>query len=369
MTKSITKCFDWGIMSITKITFSIEDVVQSLTELKLWTETIAQAANLSEKTLSSVASVEKGGKGAVVFVDKVDFVDHVFGNKPSLVVTSEKLRGALVEVEAVSVIVVKSVPLAHAFLKQKFGARNFAASGWEGIHPSAVVHPSAEIASGVVIEPRAVVGANTKIATGSRVMAGVVVENDVKIGSNVVIHPNVTIGYGTQIGNDVTIEAGTVIGSEGFGFAQDASRKSHAIPQTGIVVLEDRVRVGAGCCIDRAAYEETRIGAGTKIDNLCHIAHNVKIGQDCLLTAMLCVAGSTTIGDRVITSGQTGIIDHMNVVDDVVLLHRAGVTKDVEKAGAYAGLPLQPLTDYMKNQAVLRNAVELRQRVSDLEKK
>ncbi len=361
-------------MSISKHAFSIEDVVQSLTELKLWTETITQAKTLSEKNLSSVSAVEKGGRGALVFVDKADFVAQVTGNKPTLVVTSEKLRGALADVSGassgeVSVIVVKSVPLAHAFLKQKFGARNFAATGWEGIHPSAVVHPSAEIAGDAVIEPRAVVGANTKIGSGSRVMAGVVVENDVRIGSRVTIHPNVTIGYGTQIGNDVTIEAGTVIGSEGFGFAQDSGRKSHAIPQTGIVVLEDRVRVGAGCCIDRAAYEETRIGAGTKIDNLCHIAHNVKIGQDCLLTAMLCVAGSTTIGNRVITSGQTGIIDHMNVVDDVVLLHRAGVTKDVEKPGAYAGLPLQPLTDYMKNQAVLRNAVELRQRVSDLEKK
>lgn len=349
--------------------FSIEDVVQSLTELKLWVETVSPGENPKEKNLSSVSAVESGGPGALVFVDKADFISQVANNRPTLVVTSEKLRGALAEISGVCVVVAKSVPLAHAFLKQKFGGRNYTASGWEGLHPSAVVHPSAEIASDAVIEPRVVVGANTKVGSGSRLMAGVVVENDVQIGSRVVIHPNVTVGYGTQIGNDVVIEAGTVIGSEGFGFAQDASRKSHAIPQTGIVVLEDRVRVGAGCCIDRAAYEETRIGAGTKIDNLCHIAHNVKIGQDCLLTAMLCVAGSTTIGNRVITSGQTGILDHMKVADDVVLLHRAGVTKDVEKPGAYAGLPLQPLGDYMKNQAVLRNAVELRQRVSDLEKK
>lgn len=361
-------------MPNTRTSFSINDVVQTLTELGLWVETLCQVSNhseknLSDKSLSSVSAVEKGGSGALVFVDKAEFVAKVAQNKPTLVVTSEKIRSSLAEVSGITVIVAKSVPLAHAFLKQKYGARDFAASGWDGIHSSAIIHPSVELASGVVVEPRVVVGANTKIGSGTRLMAGVVVENDVQIGSRVTIHPNVTIGFGTQIGNDVTIEAGTVIGSEGFGFAQDASRKSHAIPQTGIVVLEDRVRVGAGCCIDRAAYDETRIGAGTKIDNLCHIAHNVKIGEDCLLTAMLCVAGSTTIGNRVITSGQTGIIDHMNVVDDVVLLHRAGVTKDVEKPGAYAGLPLQALGDYMKNQAVLRNAVELRQRVSDLEKK
>ena len=133
-------------------------------------------------------------------------------------------------------------------------------------------------------------------------------------------------------------------------------------------MIGDRVRIGANNCIDRATYSETRIGAGTKTDNLCHIAHNVVVGEDCLLTAMLCVAGSTTIGNRVITSGNTGILDHVKICDDVVLLHRAGVTKDVEKPGAYAGVPLLPLGEYMKNSAVLKNANDLRKRVSAIEK-
>lgn len=356
-------------MSIVKTPFSIQDVVLFLQDRNLWVETLHAGPGSSDRTLSMVASAEMGAAGALVFVDKMELVQYVAKNRPSLIVTSEKTKGAILETESQPVVIVKSVPLSHALLKQKFGSRDYLATGWEGVHPSAVVHPTVELGEGVVIEPRAVIGAHSKVGNGTRVMAGVVIENHVVIGEKSTIHPNVTIGFGTQIGNEVTIESGTVIGSAGFGFAQDAARKSHFIPQTGIVVIEDRVRIGAGCCVDRAAYDETRIGAGTKIDNLCHIAHNVKIGQDCLLTAMLCVAGSTTIGNRVITSGQTGIIDHMEVADDVVLLHRAGVTKDVTKPGAYAGLPLQTLSEYMKNQAVLRNAVELKQRIADLEKK
>jgi UDP-3-O-[3-hydroxymyristoyl] glucosamine N-acyltransferase len=130
------------------------------------------------------------------------------------------------------------------------------------------------------------------------------------------------------------------------------------------VVIEDRVRLGANCCIDRAAYKTTRIGAGTKLDNLCHVAHNVQIGEDCLLTSMLCVAGSSIIGNRVVTSGQTGILDHVKVCDDAVLVHRAGVTKDLDTPGVYAGLPLQPLADYLKNMAILKNLSELKKKLT-----
>jgi UDP-3-O-[3-hydroxymyristoyl] glucosamine N-acyltransferase len=126
--------------------------------------------------------------------------------------------------------------------------------------------------------------------------------------------------------------------------------------------------VGANCCIDRAAYRTTRIGAGTKLDNLCHIAHNVEIGEDCLLTSMFCVAGSTTIGNRVMMSGQTGIKDHVTICDDVVLVHRAGVTADIDQPGAYAGLPVQPLKDYMRNTAESHMLADLRQRVLTLER-
>lgn len=324
-----------------------------------------------------ISPVETSGPGDLVFVDKKEFLDVAIKNHPTALVLSKPLAAAwtnaqessghLSNADKTCVFTVTNVPLAHAWLKTKFADRDFSRSGWPRIHPSSVVHESAEIDESAVIEPKVVIAANVKIAAGVRVMAGVVIEHDVTVGENTKIHPACVIGYGTIIGRNVVVGAGSIIGSEGYGFAQDAKRKSYPIPQTGIVVLEDRVRVGANCCIDRATYLETRIRQGTKLDNLCHIAHNVDIGEDCLLTSMFCVAGSTKIGNRVIASGQSGVIDHIKICDDVVLLHRAGVTKDIETPGAYGGLPTQPLADYLKNSAVMRSAVDLKKRVADLE--
>ena len=346
------------------VPITVAEILREFQPKGILTESLGEA----ETRVTGIASVEDAGPGHLVFMDKKDYLEQIREKRPSAVVTSPALKEAAAGLPGISVLIAPNVSLAHAQLKQKYAGRDFTKSGWSGIHPSAIVHETCQIGEGTVVEPRVVIGQNTKIGKNSRIMAGAVIENDVTIGNDTIIHPGVVVGYGCQLGNEVVVNSGSVIGSEGYGFAQDSKRKSYPIPQTGIVVIEDRVRVGANNCIDRAAYRETRIGAGTKLDNLCHIAHNVTIGQDCLLTAMLCIAGSSKLGDRVITSGQTGIIDHVNVCNDAVLLHRAGVTKDIEKPGAYAGLPLQPLPDYMKNSAVLKSAVELKKRISELEK-
>lgn len=315
---------------------------------------------------SRISPVESASSEDLVFVDKKDFVAIALERKPAIVVTSPKLKDSFAGTTA-TLLLAPNVPLAHALLKQHYQARDYSKSGWSGVHPSAIVHETARLHPSVIVEPRAVIGAGTQIGEDTRIMAGAVIENDVMMGARCTIHPNVVIGYGSRIGNEVVVGSGSVIGSEGYGFAQDQNRKSYPIPQTGIVVLEDRVRVGANCCIDRATYSETKIASGTKLDNLCHIAHNVQIGEDCLLTSMFCVAGSTKIGDRVIASGQTGIIDHMNVCSDAVLLHRAGVTQDIEKPGAYAGLPTQPLGEYLKNTAAMKSANDMRKRLTKVE--
>jgi UDP-3-O-[3-hydroxymyristoyl] glucosamine N-acyltransferase len=272
------------------------------------------------------------------------------------------------EYEDLGILIATNIKLTHAMIKARFSNRNFEDERWERIHPSAAVHESASIAETAFISPNAVIGPEVSIGEHTRILGGAVVENGAVIGSHCVIHPNAVIGFKCVIGNQVEIGACTVIGSEGYGFAQDASGKHHKIPQTGIVVIEDRVRIGANNCIDRATYAETRIGAGTKIDNLCHIAHNVQIGEDCLLTAMLCVAGSTKIGNRVVTSGQAGILDHVTICDDVYLLHRAGVSKDIKNPGIYAGVPVQPLNQYMRNTAHQKSIGGLKEKVAGLEK-
>ncbi len=324
--------------------------------------------NLSAKA-TRVAAVENCQPGDLVFVDKKEFFGFVAQGGPSVVVTSAALKETFRESKDQAVLIASNVALAHALLKQKYAGRDFSATGWEGVHASAVVHPSAVFGAGTVVEPKAVIGPGVVLGENCRVMAGAVVEHGVVMGNACVIHPAAVIGFDSVFGNGVQVGSSTVIGSEGYGFAQDSQRRSHAIPQTGNVVLADGVRVGAGCCIDRGSYRSTRVGAGTKIDNLCHIAHNVEIGSDCLLTAMCCIAGSTKIGNRVIASGQAGILDHLTVCDDVVLLHKAGVAKEILEPGMYAGTPTQPLSDYLKNTAVLRQANEMRKAIRDLEKK
>ena len=320
--------------------------------------------------IDGIAPLQDCRPGQLVFLDREDLRHHVLERAPAAVVTSPRLRDGLAACAGVTrVVVTPNVPLAHAWIKQRHGGRDFAAADWDGpVHPAAVVHPSAVLDPTVHVEPRAVIGRNVRIGARSRILAGAVIEHDAMLGEDCVVHPNAVVGYGCRLGSKVVVGAGSVIGSEGFGFAQDAARRSHPIPQTGIVVIGDRVRIGANNCIDRATYAETRIGAGTKFDNLCHVAHNVQIGEDCLLTAMFCIAGSSRIGNRVVASGQTGVIDHVTICDDVVLVHRAGVVKDIHAPGMHAALPAQPFDDYLRSTAAARDGAGLRRRVAKLER-
>ena len=209
---------------------------------------------------------------------------------------------------------------------------------------------------------------NVKLGERVVIMANTVVEVNARIGEETVVHPNVVIGYNCEIGARCIIKSGCIIGMEGFGFAQDQQRKSYRIPQLGKVVIEDDVVTGANCTVDRATYGETRICSGVKIDTLCHIAHNVKLDEDVIIASQTSIAGSTYIGKRVLMSGQTGVLDHLNISDDVVLVQRAGVISDIDKPGMYAGHPLQPVRQYFKNSASLMKLTEIKKRLDRLEK-
>ena len=322
-----------------------------------------------DRPVRRIAAVEDCEAGDLVFVDQPEYAAVAAQRGPAVAVTSPKLQALLAGCRDLTLLLSPNVNLAQALVKQRYGGRQFDAAGWAPIHPSAVIHETAVLAATAVVEPRAVIGRNVRIGERSRIMAGAVIEHDAQVGSDSVVHPNAVIGYGCTVGNEAVVGAGAIIGSEGYGFAQDGRGRSHPIPQTGTVVLGDRVRLGANCCIDRAAYRTTRIGAGTKLDNLCHVAHNVQIGEDCLLTAMFCIAGSTTLGNRIMASGQTGILDHLKICDDVVLVHRAGVSTDIGQPGVYAGVPVQPLKEYLRNTAVVRMLADLRQRVLKLERR
>jgi UDP-3-O-[3-hydroxymyristoyl] glucosamine N-acyltransferase len=318
--------------------------------------------------LSGIASVEQCGPGDLVFVADDGAVETIRGRQPSAVVTSPELQELVSTVRDLTMLVAPNLKLAHAMIRQRYVDRDVLGSEWPAIHPSAVIGPDCVIGEGSRIGPLVVLGSGVRVGDATAIMAGAVVEHGAVIGDRTVIHPNATVGYDCEIGDEVVIQSNAVIGAEGYGFAQDAKGRSHRIPQLGRVVIEDRVSVGAGTCVDRATYGETRIGTGTKLDNLCHIAHNVAIGQDCLLTAMFVTGGSAKLGDRVVASGQTAVLDHLEVCSDVFLVRRAGVAEDIEQPGIYAGAPVEPYARYLKNTAVARDLSGLRKRVRQLEK-
>jgi len=319
--------------------------------------------------IKRIDNVENAKADSLVFVSDAKFVQTALAAKPAAMVTTQKLAVEFSALSQSTVFISTNVKLAHAKLRCAYVDRDPHQHEWEQLHPSAVIHASAQLASDVIIAPGVVIGRDVHIGTASIIMANSVIEEGVHIGTDTIIHPNVVIGYNNEIGNRVIIKAGCTIGLEGFGFATDVNGKHHRIPQLGNVVIEDDVMLGAGCNVDRATYAETRIRAGCKFDAQCHIAHNVCLDQDCIIMAQSVIAGSSKIGKRAIFSGQTGVSDHVTIGDDITLVHRAGVVSDIKKSGVYAGTPPQPLRQYFQNVVVTHQLTALRKQVQTLEKK
>ncbi len=249
-----------------------------------------------------------------------------------------------------------------------------------GIHPSAVIEPSAQIAEEVSIGANAVIGAGVRIGPRSVIGAGSVLERDLSIGADCTVEANVTIQRSCEIGNRCLLHSGCVIGGDGFGFVWDGS--SHRkVPQLGRVVIEDEVDIGCNCCVDRATLGETRIRRGTKIDNLVQIAHNTDIGTHVILVSQSGVAGSSRLGTGTIVAGQVAISDHLEIGAGARIGGQAGVTKDVPAGATVFGTPARPMKQTLRELAALAQLpalikavkgwraelAELKQRLSELE--
>ncbi len=238
-----------------------------------------------------------------------------------------------------------------------------------GVHPSAVVHPTAALGEGVHIAALAMVGARTRIGARSVVHPHVVLHEDVQVGEDCVLHSGVLVREGCRLGDRVVVQNGAVIGADGFGFAKDAEGRYHKIPQMGTVVIEDDVEVGALTAIDRAALGETRIGRGTKLDNLVQIGHSVTVGRDTVLAGQVGVAGSSTIGDRVTLAGQVGVAGHLKIGDGVIATAQTGIPNDVDAGTVISGYPAIPNREWLKASAVFPRLPELLRRLRALEKR
>lgn len=321
-----------------------------------------------DRPITDIASAEDCTPNDLVFVDHAKHLKKVLERAPAAVVTTQEIAGQLPPDVPFALLIAPNVRLAIALLKQAYVDRNLRDDEWPRIHPTAVVHPSVSVPDDAHIGPCAVIGAQVSLGGNCVIMANAVVERGASIGANTVLHPGCVVGIGCQIGADVILKAGCKIGSEGFGFAQDERRRNYRIPHTGLVIIEDRVVIGANTNIDRATYGATIIRTGTIIDAMCHIGHNVELGEDCILCAHTGISGSTRFGKRVIATGQTGTLDHLTVADDVILLHRAGLNSSIKEPGMYAGGPAQPLQKYLKNMAVFPRLHEMWTRLKAVEK-
>lgn len=318
--------------------------------------------------ITSIEPVESSHSGSLTFVSDKAFIGEAVQAAPAAIVTTAALAGNFSQLRESALLLSKNVRLAQAMIMQAYADYDQHDIEWPEVHPSAVIHASAGIGRGVIIGAGVVIGRNVVVGNRSVIKANSVVEEGVLIGEDCLIFPCVVIAHGCEIGSRVTLKSGCTIGMEGFGFAQDEQGRSFRIPQTGRVVLEDDVSVGASSNIDRATFGETRIRAGCKLDSMCHVAHNDDIGEDSILLTHTVIGGSTTLGKGVISGGKTLIADHVSIADRAVLLHRAGVMSDLKDPGVYAGGPVLPLKEYFRNLAVAQKLTDLRRKVQHLEK-
>lgn len=234
-------------------------------------------------------------------------------------------------------------------------------------HPTAVVSPIAEVEEGVELGPFVVVEAGARIGKGSILHAGVVIGEGCRLGKECVLYPRVVLYPGAQLCDRVILHAGVIVGSDGFGYVFDG-RSQLKFPQVGAVIIEDDVEIGANTTIDRGSLGTTRIGAGSKVDNLVQIAHNVEIGKNVVIAAQTGISGSTIIEDRAIIGGQVGFGDHARVQQGAVIGSKAGVLpgKIVRSGDVYWGVPVRPLREYKRLNALFGRLPEMKAEIDAL---
>jgi UDP-3-O-[3-hydroxymyristoyl] glucosamine N-acyltransferase len=239
--------------------------------------------------------------------------------------------------------------------------------GFEGISALAFVHPEATVDPEAAVGPFVSIGQGAHIGRGVRIFSGTYVGEDCFVDEDATIYPNCSLMAGTRLGKRVVLHAGTVLGSDGFGFAQGAGSMTK-FPQIGRVVIEDDVEIGANTTIDRAALGETRVGQGTKIDNLVQLGHNVHVGRNCLIVAQVGIAGSTTLGDGVILAGQVGVAGHIHIGDGCRIGAKSGIGQDIPPKQDMSGIPVMPHGTFLRTSSIMPKLPEMKRRLSKLEK-
>ena len=309
--------------------------------------------------IKGVSQIQDASSGTITFLSNPSYKKYLKTTNADAIIVEEKAflnKKMGIVVQNSQFAMAKTLRLFNPIIKEN-----------PIIHSMSYVSANAKVGEKVSIAPGACIEKGVKIGDGCKIGSNAFIGEDVTLGNNCELKANVSVYNNTTIGSNVIIHSGTTIGSDGFGFVTvDGSHEK--IPQTGNVVIKNNVEVGSNCSVDRATIGSTVIGEMTKIDNLVHIAHNVRIGKGCLITAGFAVAGSTEIGDFCTFAGQVGVAPHLKIGNNSTVASKSGVTKSLKGKRVYAGFPARDIKDHNRRQALINDIEKLKKKVAQLSK-
>jgi UDP-3-O-[3-hydroxymyristoyl] glucosamine N-acyltransferase len=315
-------------------------------------------SGMSDTEITGLNGIEQAGPSEITFVANQKYAPAARLTKAAAVIVAKDfpaIPAPTLRVEDPYLSFARALELFHQPLHYA-----------PGIHPTAIVHPSAKIGRNAHIGPYVVIDENADIGDHAVLLAHAVVYRGVTIGDNFFAHSHAVVRENCHIGNNVLLHNGVVIGSDGFGFAKTHDGKWYKIPQPAPVVIEDDVEVQANSCIDRASVGETRIARGVKIDNLVQVGHGSQVGEDALLCSQVGLGGSTEIGNRVILTGQVGVVGHCKVGEAAIVTPQSGVAADIPAGALFSGAPAVDHKLWLKYSAILPKLPELARAVRSL---
>lgn len=316
---------------MSKKSFSLKELAELAT---------GEIAGDEQLLISGFAPLETAKEGDISFLVKAGEVDKLTAFKGSAVIVPRAIEEAPVPIIRVQDPYLASAQIHTLLLKKPFAAK--------GVHERAWVGKDTQVPEEISVAPLASIGERVILGERVTIESGVVIGDDVHIGDDTLLKANVTIAEGCRIGNRVTIHAGTVIGTDGYGYATDSKGFHTKRPQVGIVQIDDDVEIGSNVCVDRAVYGITRIKSGCKIDNLVQIAHNVELGENCLIVSQVGISGSTTLGRNVVLGGQVGVTGHITLGDGVMVGAQGGVHSNHQAGARIGGSPALPIKQYVR---------------------
>jgi UDP-3-O-[3-hydroxymyristoyl] glucosamine N-acyltransferase len=331
--------------------------------------------------IRGVASLESARAGEIAFVEDAKLLESARASGASCLIVPEGAAekfltagaAASASVDATKTDALKCVieaarpKLAFALIAEVLHPSRRRAPA---VHPTAQVAASAEVAASAFVGAYVQIGEGARVGAGAQILAGTFVGDNVSVGRDCLLHPRVTLYEGVTIGERVILHAGVVVGADGFGYVRDEAGVYHKFPQMGTVLIEDDVEIGALTCVDRGALGQTRIGRGTKIDNLVQVGHNVEIGARVVIASQTGISGSTVIEDDAIIGGQVGMGDHARVQSGAVVGSKAGILPGkIVRAGVWWGIPVQPLDEYKRLHAHINRLPQMRDELKDLRRR